>query len=103
MFVEDLDELGEVGKRARQAIDLVDDDHIHPALPDLGEQKLQGWTCEGGTGPPTIVIVFRRKPPALVGLALDVSRASARQQMRRSSAARSICVRRVHCDRAAAP
>ena len=28
----------------RSAIDLVDDEHIHPALPHLGEQKLRGWT-----------------------------------------------------------
>ena len=32
------------GERARQAIDLVDDDHIHPAFPHLGKKKLQGWT-----------------------------------------------------------
>ena len=48
MFVEGFDQLGEVGKRARQAIDLVDDDHIHPALPHLGEQTLQGWTVVRG-------------------------------------------------------
>ena len=32
--VEQLDQFGEVGKRARQPVDLVDDDDVDPALPD---------------------------------------------------------------------
>jgi hypothetical protein len=73
MVVERLDQLGEVGKRVRQAINLVDNDHIHPALPHLGEQKLQGWTLERGAREPTVFIGLRQKPPALMGLTLDVS------------------------------
>jgi hypothetical protein len=54
MLVKRLDQLGEVGERARQAIDLVDDRHIHPALLHLGQQKLQSWTLERSAGQPTM-------------------------------------------------
>ena len=37
MAVEQLHELGEVGERPGQPIDLVDDDDVDPALPDVGE------------------------------------------------------------------
>src|SRR4029077_5685402 len=72
MFIERLDQLGEVSERARQAIDFVDDDHIPPALLQLGEEKLQGWTLERSARQPTIVIALRQKPPALMGLTFDV-------------------------------
>ena len=40
--VEQLDELGEVGQRAGQAIDLVDDDDIDLSGANVGQQPLQG-------------------------------------------------------------
>src|SRR5438128_289854 len=42
MRVELLDQLGEVGERARQAVDLSDDNDVHPALPHLGEKEAAG-------------------------------------------------------------
>jgi hypothetical protein len=38
--VEDLDDLGKVGKRAGQPVDLVDDDDVDPPRLDLCEQLL---------------------------------------------------------------
>ena len=35
MRVEQLDQLGEVGKRPRQPVDLVDDDHVDLPRPDI--------------------------------------------------------------------
>ena len=42
MLVEDLHELGEVGERARQAVDLVDDDDVDLPRPNLLQQRLAG-------------------------------------------------------------
>src|SRR5262249_11310323 len=61
MAVEQLDELGKVGQRAGQAVDLVDDDDIDLASFHVGQEPLQGWTLgraagsavTPGAGPPT--------------------------------------------------
>ena len=37
MAVKQLHELREVGERSRQTVDLVDDDDVDPALPNVGE------------------------------------------------------------------
>jgi hypothetical protein len=42
MFVEQLDQLGEVCQRTGQPVDLVDDNDIDLAGPDLVEKGLQG-------------------------------------------------------------
>jgi len=39
--VEDLDDVGKIGERADQPIDLVDDNGIDPTSCDVGEQPLQ--------------------------------------------------------------
>ncbi len=39
--VEHLDQLGEVHQRARQAIDLVDDHHVHHPVLDVGQEPLR--------------------------------------------------------------
>jgi hypothetical protein len=40
--VEQLDELGEVGRRPCEPVDLIDNDDIDLALPDVGREPLQG-------------------------------------------------------------
>src|SRR5580704_13338162 len=40
--VKDVDELGKIGERARQPVDLIDDDHIDLACLDIGDQPFQG-------------------------------------------------------------
>ena len=42
VLVEQLDQLGEVRQRAGQAVDLVDDDDVDLAGPDVLQQPLQG-------------------------------------------------------------
>jgi hypothetical protein len=70
--VERLDKLGEVGERAGQPIDLVDDDHVHPALFHFGQEEPQGRTLERSAGKAAIVVVCWQKPPALMGLTLYI-------------------------------
>ncbi len=72
MLVEQLDQLGEVGQRPGQPVDLVDHDDVDLAGPDLGEQRLQGRAVERGAREGAIVIVVGDQPPALVRLALDI-------------------------------
>jgi len=68
----------------RQPVDLVDDDDIDPAGPDVGEQALQRRPLQSAARP-TIVIVGSGQYPALV--ALKASQAS------RCAAARVQCNR----------
>ena len=56
MGIEQLDQLGEVGQRAGQAIDLVDHDDIDPAGSNVGEQPLQGRAVDRAAGEAAIVI-----------------------------------------------
>ena len=72
MLVEQLDELCEIGERARQAIDLVDDDDIDPAVSDSGEEGLEGRALQAAAGETPVVIALGTEPPALMGLGLDV-------------------------------
>src|ERR1019366_434232 len=41
--VKDIDELGKIGERPRQPVDLIDDDHIDLACLDIDDQPFQGW------------------------------------------------------------
>ena len=72
MPVEDLDELGEVGERAREPVDLVDDDHVDEALLDVGEQPLQPGPLQRGAGDAAVVVGVAHQHPALRLLAGDV-------------------------------
>ena len=72
MGVEQLDELGEVGERAGQAIDLVDDHHINRSGLHVGQEPLQGRAVHRPSREAPIVVVGFDQDPALMGLALDV-------------------------------
>ena len=72
MRVEQIDELGEIGKRAGEAVHLVDDDHIHAAVPHSLEQKLQGRAVERSARESSVIEPVGHERPALVGLALDI-------------------------------
>jgi hypothetical protein len=69
--VEDLDDLGKVGERAGQPVDLVDNHDVDPTSLDLCEQLLQRAPFHRGAGEPAIVIIVRQAHPPLVPLALD--------------------------------
>jgi hypothetical protein len=70
MLVEQLDQLGEVGERARQSIDLIDQDDIDLAVPDVVEQPLQRWAVQGRAREAAVIIVVGNEPPTFMGLAL---------------------------------
>ena len=70
--VEQFDQLGEVGERAGQPIDLVDDDDVDPSRRDVVEQLLQGRPLHRPAGKAAVVVAVADQPPAFMGLALDV-------------------------------
>jgi hypothetical protein len=70
--LEHVDQLGEVGERAAQAIDLVDHDDIDQAGLDVAQQPLQRRPLEGAARDPAVVIVIGQRNPALALLACDV-------------------------------
>src|SRR3984885_6027262 len=72
MSVEEFDQLGEVGERAGQPVDLVDDDDIDPASANVIKELLERWPLHRAARVATVVVVGADQLPALVGLALDV-------------------------------
>ena len=69
--IEDLDDLGEIGEGARQAIDLVGDQQINLTRLDVGEELLQGRAVHRSAGIAAIVVMLRQHGPTLVPLAPD--------------------------------
>ena len=64
--VEDLDDLGEIGERAGQPVDFVDDDRVDPTRRDVGKQLLQSGPIQRRAGEPAIVISRAQARPAFV-------------------------------------
>src|SRR6266446_6867882 len=76
LCVEDLDQPGKIGERARQPVDLVDDDDVDPASLDVGKQLLQCRPLHVATREPAVVVAGSGQYPALVTLAADIGLAS---------------------------
>ena len=72
MALEDLDDAGEIAERARQPVDLVDDDHVDAAALDVAQQPLQPRALHRAAGEAAVVVAVADKDPAFVLLALDV-------------------------------
>ena len=72
MLVEQLDQLGKVGERTGQAIDLVDDDDVDLAGADIVQQTLEGRAVGIAAGEAAIVIFGPDQGPAGMGLAPDI-------------------------------
>ena len=70
--VEDLDERREVGERAAEPVDLVDDDHVDEPLLDVGEKALQPGPLQRSAGDAAVVIGGAHQHPAFGLLAGDV-------------------------------
>ncbi|KRH78602.1 hypothetical protein FERRO_15930 [Ferrovum sp. JA12] len=70
--LEHLDHLGEVREAARQAVDLVDDDHIDLAGLDVGHQSSQRWAFHVAAREGRIIVVVCHRNPSLGALAGDV-------------------------------
>ena len=69
--IEDLDDLGKIGERTGQPVDLVDDDNIDPSRREIGEQLLQSGPIDRGAREPAVIISLGQTYPALVPLAGD--------------------------------
>jgi hypothetical protein len=54
--VEQFDQLGKVGQRPREAIDLIDDNHVDLSGPDIFQEPLQIWSVGRTSGISAIVI-----------------------------------------------
>ena len=72
MRVEHVDDLGEVGQRAGQPVDLVDDHDLHFAGLDVGEQPLERRPLHRAAGEAAVVVEVAHGDPAGVLLARDV-------------------------------
>jgi hypothetical protein len=76
--IEHINDLGEIGKGAGQAIDLIDDDDIDLTLLDVdltlldvAQELLQGGPLHGTARETTVVIDMRDHDPSFVPLTLD--------------------------------
>src|SRR6516165_2202542 len=69
--IEDLDDLGKIGERTGQPVDLVDDNGIYPTRRDVGEQPLQSRPIDRRAGEPAVIITPAQAHPAFVALAGD--------------------------------
>src|SRR5580692_6421173 len=76
MCIEQFDQLGKVGQRSRQAIDLVDDNNIKLPRADIVQQSLQVGTIGGSTRISAVIISRPDQGPAGMGLTFDISRGS---------------------------
>src|ERR1700722_7130277 len=72
MGVEQLHQLGEVGQGAGEPIDLVDDDNVDPAIPDIREQSLQRRAFGRAPRIAAVVVAGADHGPAVMGLASDI-------------------------------
>src|SRR5215208_6759070 len=70
--LEQLDQLGEIRKRARQPVDLVHHHEVDPASPNIAQQGLERRPFQRGPGEAAIIIMIWDEPPALLRLALDI-------------------------------
>ena len=75
MGIEDLDQLGEVGQRAGQSIDLVKDNQIEPTGGDIGQETLHRRSAESAAREAAIVVEGGQSRPALVPLAGNIGEA----------------------------
>jgi hypothetical protein len=69
--IEDLDDLGKIGERAGQPVDLVDDHDIDAPGRDVGEQPLQSRLTHRRAGEPAVIITRAQAHPVFVVLTGD--------------------------------
>src|ERR1700731_5467511 len=65
VFIEQFDQLGEIGERAGEAIDFIDHNDGDLAGPDIGQELLQGRAVEGGSGEAAIIVAIGNQAPPL--------------------------------------
>jgi hypothetical protein len=69
--IEDLDDLGKIGERAGQPVDLVDNDGVDPPRREVSQQLLQSRSIRPRAGEPAVIISRAQADPAFLPLALD--------------------------------
>jgi len=69
--VKNVDQLGKIGQRSRQPVDLVDDDHVDLACLNIGHQPFQRRALHRAAGKPAVIIPRRQHRPAFVLLGHD--------------------------------
>jgi hypothetical protein len=69
--IEDLHDLGKIGERAGQPVDLVDDHGVDPPRSEVGEQLLQSRAIHRRAGEPAVIISRAQVHPPFVPLAGD--------------------------------
>src|SRR5271168_1433831 len=72
MLVEEFHQLGKVGKRPGEPVDLIDDDDVDLPGSHIVKQYLKGRALQGCSGQAPIIIPAADEPPAFVGLTLYV-------------------------------
>ena len=72
MRIEQFDQLGEVGQRPRQTVDLVDDDDVDLPGANIIQQLLKVGAVGGPAGIPAVIITGPDQGPAGMGLTLDI-------------------------------
>nr|WP_245818271.1 hypothetical protein [Roseomonas rosea] len=71
MGVEEVHKLGEVGQRAGEAVDFVENDQVGLAGADVSRELLQRRALEGAARETAIVVAGGERDPAFVTLAPD--------------------------------
>ena len=72
MGIEKLDQLGEVGKRSRQPVHLIDDNDVDLSGTDVVQQPLKVGPVGRPTRVAAVIIARLDQSPAGMGLALDI-------------------------------
>jgi hypothetical protein len=70
--VEHLDQLGKVGQRAAEAVDLVDHDHVDQPVLDVLQQAFQAGAVQRAARDTAVIILLPDEHPSLRPLAGDV-------------------------------
>jgi hypothetical protein len=66
--IEQLDQLGEVGQRARETVDLVDNDDVDLSGFHVGQQLLQGRAIGRAAGIAAVIVAGPDQGPAGMGM-----------------------------------
>ena len=72
MRIEDVDNLGEIGKRPGQPVDFVDNDDLNLPGLDVLQKPLEGRPLHRTAGQAAVVVHVRKRDPAGMTLAHDV-------------------------------
>jgi hypothetical protein len=70
--IEHIDDLGEIGERTGQPVDLVDDNDLHLAGLDIGKQPLQSRPLHRPARQASVVVRFGERNPSGMTLARDI-------------------------------